>query len=317
MLRASHVEILLTAEDLKQMTASFSAGDVNDLDIQLQPGEAVLRHQLVADKLPMPIPVELRFRIKSVDGTRVVAEVEWTNFPLLPGFLKDYALQLAFEPLPGKYEDGQFTVDVAELMDEAPINFAVERVEIAPEGIRVGLKDVVVYPLQVTDEPLVPAVIPVPSQGEAEIPEHQEWYRQFRERVKRFAAEKAPRWVQPLIPWILAAPDFFVLVVRLAKDERVPASAKALAALTVAYFILPLDLIPDMVSVVGVVDDLAVALFALEQIADRIPADVVEELWPGEGHVLDLVREGTRLFTKVLPSRTVAAIRQLLARGNR
>lgn len=317
MLRASHVEILLTPEDLKQITASYAAGDVSDLDIELHPGEAVVRHRVVSEKLPVAVPVELRFRIRSVDRTTVVAEVEWSNLPLLPGFLKEYALQKAFEPLPGRYEDGLFTVDLGKILDEMPVSFALDQVEIGADGIRVGLRDLVVYPFRAGEEVLPPAVIPVPSQEEAEIPEHQEYYRQFRERVKRFAAEKAPRWVQPLVPWILAAPDFFVLVVRLARDERVPSVAKVLAALTVAYFILPLDLIPDLLSVVGVADDLALALFALDQIVDRIPAEVVEEHWPGEGRVLELIREGVRLFTKVLPAQTVAAIRRVLAKGSR
>lgn len=314
LLSASSVEIRLTLEDLKQAIATYAGGEIKELDLELRPGEVVVRHRLTADRLPVAIPVELRFWVESVSQTSVVARVEWSNLSLVPGFLKEYALQKAFELLPGRYEDGRFTVDLAHFIDEMPISFALSNVEIAPAGICVGLKDVVVYPFQANGDAAPTALVPVPGTEEAEIPEHQDYYRQFRQRVQRWATERAPRWVQPLVPWALAAPDFFVLVVRLGRDERVSPMAKMLAGLAVTYFILPLDLIPDVMALVGAVDDVAVALFALEQIADRIPGELVEELWPGEGRVLELIGEGTRLFSKVLPQQTLCAIRRVLSR---
>lgn len=314
MLRASSVEILLTAEDLKQVIAAYAAGGVKELDLEFRAGEVVVRHRVEADRLPVAIPVELRFQVESVSQHTVAARVEWSNLPMVPGFLKEYVLQKAFEPLPGRYADGRFTVDLARVMEDMPVSFALQSAAIEPEGLRLRLSDLVVYPLATRGAEEPAALVPAPSTEEAEIPEHQDYYRQFRQRVKQWAAEKAPRWAQPLVPWALAAPDFFVLLVRLARDERVSPMAKVMAGVVVAYFVLPLDLIPDVLGVVGSVDDVAVALFALEQIAERIPAELVEELWPGEGRVLELVREGTRLFAKVLPAQTLTAIRRLLAR---
>lgn len=314
MLRASSVEILLTSEDLKQVIAAYAAGDVQDLDLEFRDGEAVVRHRVVADKLRVAIPVELRFQVESVSQSTVVARVVWSNLSLVPSFLKEYALQKAFEPLPGQYEDGRFTVDLARIMEDMPVTFALHSASIEPEGLRILLRDMVVYPLETRGAEEPAALVPVPSTEEAEIPEHQDYYVQFRQRVQQWAAEKAPRWVQPLVPWVLAAPDFFVLLVRLARDERVSPMAKVMAGLVVTYFVVPLDLIPDVLAVMGSVDDVAVALFALEQMAERIPAELVEELWPGEGRVLELVQEGTKLFAKVLPTQTMAAIRRLLAR---
>lgn len=314
MLRASSVEILLTPEDLKQVIAAYAAGDVEELDLEFRTGEAVVRHRVAVDRLPVAVPVELRFQVESVCQNRLVARVEWSNLSLVPGFLKEYALQKAFEPLPGRYEDGRFTVDLAQVMEDMPVSFTLQSAAIEAQGLRLGLSDLVVYPLEPRGAAEPAALVPVPSKEEAEIPEHQDYYRQFRQRVQQWATEKAPRWVHPLVPWVLAAPDFFVLLVRLARDERVSPMAKVMAGFVVAYFVVPLDLIPDMLAVMGFVDDVAVALFALEQMAEGIPAELVEELWPGEGRVLELVREGTNLFAKVLPAQTMAAIRRLLAR---
>lgn len=49
------------------------------------------------------------------------------------------------------------------------------------------------------------------------------------------------------------------------KDKRTPASAKILIGITVGYLLSPIDLIPDFIPVLGIVDDLIIvpALIAL------------------------------------------------------
>jgi uncharacterized membrane protein YkvA (DUF1232 family) len=70
-----------------------------------------------------------------------------------------------------------------------------------------------------------------------------------------------------------------VLALRLgARDPRVPWYAKALAAATAAYALSPIDLIPDVVPVLGYLDD-ALLLPALIVLTVRlIPAPVMAEL---------------------------------------
>lgn len=49
------------------------------------------------------------------------------------------------------------------------------------------------------------------------------------------------------------------------KDKRTPASAKVLIGITVGYLLSPIDLIPDLIPVLGLLDDLLIvpALIAL------------------------------------------------------
>jgi uncharacterized membrane protein YkvA (DUF1232 family) len=49
------------------------------------------------------------------------------------------------------------------------------------------------------------------------------------------------------------------------KDKRTPASAKILIGITVGYLLSPIDLIPDFIPVLGILDDLIIvpALIAL------------------------------------------------------
>ncbi|WP_428833894.1 YkvA family protein [Lysinibacillus telephonicus] len=59
----------------------------------------------------------------------------------------------------------------------------------------------------------------------------------------------------------------------LQKDE-VPAKNKAIIIGALGYFILPLDLIPDLAAVVGYSDDIGALLAALWQVSMYIDADV-------------------------------------------
>jgi uncharacterized membrane protein YkvA (DUF1232 family) len=116
------------------------------------------------------------------------------------------------------------------------------------------------------------------------------------------------------VPWVLAVPDFFVMMVRLARDPRVSAKSKILVGAVIAYFLSPLDVIPDLLGGLGLVDDLAIALFAIEELKSAVPTTVLEEAWPGEGKVLETAAEGVRQMTQVLPSRTKNALLRLVRR---
>lgn len=314
MLRATAVQIRLSSSDVEGALATYATGRVESPTVELLEGAIAVKLKVTAELLPMPVPVELRFTVRSVAGTAVELGVTWANMPLLPGALKEMALKKAFEAMPGEYANGVLRLDVSELLDEMPVQFAISEIDINTHGLWVMLHDVAFYPLELTGlaDAQPAALVPVPSQEEAELPEHQSYYHRLRERMTKFAAEKAPRWAQPLVPWVLAAPDFFVLLVRLARDERVPAMAKVIAGAVVAYFISPVDAIPDLIPFVGHVDDLGLALFAVEQIIKRVPPEVVQENWPGDGRVTELVREGTELFNRALPAKMLVALKRVI-----
>ncbi len=61
------------------------------------------------------------------------------------------------------------------------------------------------------------------------------------------------------------------------KDRRTPLSAKIFAALTVAYALSPIDLIPDFIPVLGYLDDLLILPALAAAAIHFIPKDVMEE----------------------------------------
>lgn len=61
------------------------------------------------------------------------------------------------------------------------------------------------------------------------------------------------------------------------KDPRTPALPKALLWLALAYTLLPFDLIPDFLPVIGHVDDVIIVPLLVVLALKLIPAEVIED----------------------------------------
>ena len=72
-------------------------------------------------------------------------------------------------------------------------------------------------------------------------------------------------------------PSFAKLFLRLVKDPRVGFGPKLVLAGVLAYVVLPTDLIPDFLPVVGQVDDLVVVFLGLKFFLRLCPKEVVQE----------------------------------------
>lgn len=72
--------------------------------------------------------------------------------------------------------------------------------------------------------------------------------------------------------------DHLRLAWRLLRDRRVPIYLKALPVLAVAYLIFPLDIVPDLLPVLGQLDDLAALAVGLEAFIALCPPDVVAHI---------------------------------------
>ena len=61
------------------------------------------------------------------------------------------------------------------------------------------------------------------------------------------------------------------------KDSRVPWYARALAAIVVAYALSPIDLIPDVIAIIGYLDDLILVPLGIILVKRMIPPMVLQE----------------------------------------
>ena len=71
------------------------------------------------------------------------------------------------------------------------------------------------------------------------------------------------------------------------RDPRVPWYAKAVGVCVVAYALSPIDLIPDFVPVLGLLDDLVLVPLGLLLVVRLIPADILAEHRAAAAGVVD------------------------------
>ena len=86
-----------------------------------------------------------------------------------------------------------------------------------------------------------------------------------------------PKDMTEVVDIIRRLPTYIRLVWALLRDGRVPAQQKLILVGIAAYVVLPIDLIPDFVPVLGQLDDIAVVLLGLDLFIRGAPPEIVEE----------------------------------------
>ena len=85
-------------------------------------------------------------------------------------------------------------------------------------------------------------------------------------------------------------PDCVVLFRRLLGDERIPRRRKLALAALLGYLASPIDLVPDFIPVVGVLDDALAVALVLRFVLRAADDDLLAEHWPGPPQALALLR---------------------------
>ena len=116
------------------------------------------------------------------------------------------------------------------------------------------------------------------------------YYQELRTKFKSWLQSdegKDHKWSE----YLLAAPDLFHLLCKLSIDKDVPVKEKAKLAGAIAYFVSPIDLIPEaIVGPIGYIDDICLAAYVLNQIVNKTDPKVIKRHWAGEGDVLELIQ---------------------------
>lgn len=84
-------------------------------------------------------------------------------------------------------------------------------------------------------------------------------------------------WVSAFLPVASRAPSYTRLLWALVRDERIPQGRKALLAGALTYLVVPGDLIPDDVPLVGGLDDLVVLVLAVDLFLEGVPPEILGE----------------------------------------
>lgn len=110
---------------------------------------------------------------------------------------------------------------------------------------------------------------------------------------------------------VLLLPNIVKLVGRLLTDPRVPRRSKIALGAAAAYVASPIDLIPEVIPVIGWADDIVFLMMAIDSLIDRSGPEIVEEHWDGPGDLLSLVEDVMGLARSVVPRKVRALFDRL------
>ncbi len=120
---------------------------------------------------------------------------------------------------------------------------------------------------------------------------HEDFYQALRKRIRKWLDTRQgaeSRWAE----YVLFAPDLFHLLCKLALDKDVPNAEKSKLAVALAYFVAPIDVLPEIVlGPVGFIDDIALAAYVLNSLVNDINPDIVKKHWAGDEDILHVIRK--------------------------
>ena len=103
------------------------------------------------------------------------------------------------------------------------------------------------------------------------------------DRAEQLTERNRPRsgFKRTIVGTIKQFPNYLRLLGGLITDRRVSGMDKLLVAGAIAYILMPLDLLPDVVPFLGQVDDIYLLMLALERLIANAGATVVASHWHG------------------------------------
>ena len=132
--------------------------------------------------------------------------------------------------------------------------------------------------------------------------EHEDFYQSLRKRIRSYCESKMGKQNKS-VEFLLFAPDLFHILVRLSADPRVSASDKAKLVATIAYFVSPLDLMPEgLIGPLGYLDDIVLAANVLNGYINRTSAEIVRQHWAGDEDVLVVIQNILKVADNMIGS---------------
>jgi uncharacterized membrane protein YkvA (DUF1232 family) len=96
-------------------------------------------------------------------------------------------------------------------------------------------------------------------------------------------------------------PELARLLTRLARDRMIPLRVRARIYLAIAYNIQPINLIPDFIPVIGLLDNVVITSWAIRSTVKHAGPDTVERHWPGSPEGLTTVNRVLHLTPPTTP----------------
>lgn len=141
------------------------------------------------------------------------------------------------------------------------------------------------------------------------------FYDRLREKILHAAEKRGGKMSEGALKALLLVPDVFILLVRLMLDKSVPGSTRAMIGGALAYFILPADLLPEMIlGGAGFMDDLILATAVLSQAFGGELEPYARRHWSGPEDLRVVLRDLSQTAQSLLGQNLYDKLRRLMGR---
>jgi uncharacterized membrane protein YkvA (DUF1232 family) len=141
-----------------------------------------------------------------------------------------------------------------------------------------------------------------------------DYYQRLRGQIRDWMQSdegKDHQWAE----YLLFAPDLFHLLWKLSADPDVPKSDKAKLVGVIAYFISPIDLIPEaFLGPIGYVDDIALAAYVLNGMLNHTDPEVLRRHWAGDTDVLEVIKRILATADRMMSAKILGKLKRLVGK---
>ena len=120
--------------------------------------------------------------------------------------------------------------------------------------------------------------------------DNKDFYQKLREQFREWCTTDEGK-SNKFAEYLMFAPDLFHLLCKLSADKDVPTMEKVKLAGAIAYFVSPVDLLPEIIAgPIGYVDDIALAAYVLNNLVNKTDEEIVRKHWVGDKDVLNVIQ---------------------------
>lgn len=141
------------------------------------------------------------------------------------------------------------------------------------------------------------------------------FYDRLRNRITAYAERRAGRPGRQATETLLLAPDLFVLLARLSLDRQVPRETRRVLVGALAYFVMPVDLMPEgLIGPGGFLDDVVLVSLVLSQAFAGDLEPWTARYWNGSEKLRVVIGDVSETATQLLGRNLYGRLRRLLGR---
>ena len=143
------------------------------------------------------------------------------------------------------------------------------------------------------------------------------FYDKLRKKILKAVEKRGGKMSGNAVRVLLMVPDIFLLLVRLVMDRDVPAGTRALIGSVLAYFVLPVDLLPEAIlGGAGFLDDIVLATAVIAQAFGGELEPYARKHWSGPEDLRTVLRDVSESAQGLLGGRVYKQLQRFTGKPN-